>query len=183
MRAALPAVAISLALAGACAGPATQTRPGARRGFTIGGSSGPGGFVGNCDPCDGYGGASGFYVGYLLRPCLSLAVDSWGINALFGQTAFKDRIFLNYAFFGPSLRYWPRHRWFVEGGLGVGRGSVDIEQEEVAAVYGAAVTASVGRELHTYRRFVLDVQMRTAVATDLDIYAQAFGLSIGIAWY
>lgn len=124
-------------------------------------------------------------VGYMLNERLAVAVSFPG-----NIYEFQD----NDRHFGavlPSLQYWVKDRWWINGGLGLAIDSpalYDIKDDvNDDWNFGFAVKASTGYEIYKKKNFALNVQsnlMLGSVYLEGDAHRDAvtFNIGIGFSW-
>lgn len=92
----------------------------------------------------------------------------------------------------PSIQYWVRDRWWINGGVGVAMDFPafyevrDFRDEEWN--FGCAVSVSTGYELVQRKRYALDLQTklhlgRVFMGQDEHRDGVAFSVGLGFNWY
>jgi hypothetical protein len=161
--------------------PVAAPAPPARRGFLIGFSLGGGSIT--CEECtdslDGV--AVDIHLGGMVTPRLALMFDGMGVAHSFEEGG-GTLIHVVDTF---AAQYWVTPRFWIKGGIGIGRLSVnDADGEEVAASEtGSAAMFGIGYELMSSRTFALDLQLRGAVAHYDEGDIQMGSLNLGFNWY
>ena len=99
----------------------------------------------------------------------------------------KDRSF---SAFVPSVQYWFKDRWWVNGGIGLAYDGPALYEGLKGEDwnFGCAVTASTGFELVQKKRYALDIQTQlhlasTSLGNDGHREGVAFTVGIGFNWY
>ncbi len=101
----------------------------------------------------------------------------------------KDRSF---EAFIPSVQYWVKDRWWVNGGIGLAMDMPafyevdDFKDEDFN--FGCAVAVSTGYEIVQNKNFALDIQSklhlgRAFLDNDQHRDGVAFTIGIGFTWY
>ena len=101
----------------------------------------------------------------------------------------KDRSFESFI---PSVQYWFKDRWWVNGGIGLAMDFPafyeveDFRDEEWN--FGCAVAFSTGYELVQRKRYALDLQTkihmgRTSLDNNQHRDGVAFTVGLGFNWY
>ena len=125
-------------------------------------------------------------VGYLLNDKLAITITLPGMIYEFQN---NDR---HFGGFIPSVQYWIRDRWWVQGGLGLAIDSpalYDIKDNiNDDWNFGCAVMASTGYEVYSKKNFVLNIQSKLVMGRaflDGDIHRDAvtFNIGLGFCWF
>lgn len=152
----------------------------ARRGFLFGFSLGGGSM--SCDDCNDSlsGVALDIHLGGMVTPQLALMFDGMGVAHAFEEGGSLVNVVNTFA-----AQYWVTPQFWIKGGLGFGRISLNDEDgEEIeASETGTAAMGAVGFELLSSRTFALDLQLRGAVTHYDDIDIQMGSLNVGVNWY
>ena len=123
--------------------------------------------------------------GYMLNENLAITVAMPGMIYEFED---YDRHFGGVI---PSLQYWVKDRWWINGGIGLAIDSpalYDIEDDvNDDWNFGCALTASTGYEIYKKKNFALNLQSRLVLGRtflDGDAYRDAvtFNVGIGFSW-
>jgi hypothetical protein len=142
--------------------PASPGREGFLIGFSLGfGSAHP------CDVCANFGGD--FHVGAFAKKNLAVLGE---IGAV-GSDDEGEGLLLA----AIAVQYWPRERFWLKGGIGIGDSLANEFDRPDERKWGAM--AAAGYEVTRKGRFAFDVQARGAVAGD----RRSVGLNLGFHWY
>jgi hypothetical protein len=123
--------------------------------------------------------------GYMLNERLAITVSLPGNIYEFQD---NDRHFGGLI---PTLQYWVKDRWWINGGIGLGIDSpalYDIkENENDDWNFGCAVMASTGYEIYKKKNFALNVQSKLVLGRALldgDAHRDAliFNVGLGFSW-
>lgn len=123
--------------------------------------------------------------GYMLNENLAITVAMPGMIYEFED---NDRHFGGVI---PSLQYWVKDRWWINGGIGLAIDSpalYDIEDDvNDDWNFGCAVTASTGYEIYKKKNFALNLQSRLVLGRaflDGDAHRDAvtFNVGLGFSW-
>lgn len=158
--------------------------PGPQRdGLTLG--LGIGGGAISCEECDDAleGVALEFHIGGMLTPQLALMFDaSIIIHEIENSNGASIQQYVNVG----AVQFWITPRFWLKGGLGLGR--LSVTDEEGYAVFesetGGAILAGGGVELYQNSSFALDLQLRFAAVNYEDAETLTnTSLLIGVNWY
>ena len=162
-----------------------------RKGFIIGFSAGAG-VVSISDsnqevPFDeAHGGFSfpNLKFGWMVSDRLAIMANLPGMSYEYDD---KDRSFDALI---PSVQYWMKDRWWINGGFGLAMDSPAIYEKNDGEGwnFGCAVAASTGFELVQKKKFVLDLQTQLMLGRTFlknDQYRDGVALSVGLGfnWY
>ena len=124
--------------------------------------------------------------GYMLNEKLAITASLPGNIYEFQD---NDR---NFGGFIPSLQFWVKDRWWIQGGIGLAIDSpalYDIKDDvNDDWNFGCAAMASTGYEIYKKKNFALNVQSKIVLgraSLDGDAYRDAliFNVGIGFSWF
>lgn len=170
-----------------------KSNPIKREGFILGLSAG-GGVIsisdkGQENPFDkAQGGISlpNLKFGWMLSEHMAILGSFTGITYTFEG---EDRSF---DAFMPSVQYWIKDRWWLNGGVGLAMDFPafyeDTDSEGEDFHFGCAAAISTGYEIHRKNNFAIDLQSkihlgRVFMENDQHRDGAAFSLGIGFNWY
>lgn len=123
--------------------------------------------------------------GYMLNDKLAITVSMPGNIYEFQD---NDR---NFGGVIPSLQYWAKERWWIQGGIGLAIDSpalYDIKDNvNNDWNFGCTVMASTGYEIYKKKNFALNLQSKLVLGRaflDGDVYRDAviFNVGLGLSW-
>ena len=162
-----------------------------RKGFVFGAGVG-GGVISISENGAGFGKAQGgislpdLKLGWMVNDRLAILATSPGMLYSLDD---KDRSFEAIV---PTVQYWLKNKWWVNGGLGLGMDMPAFYQikkvENEDWNFGCAVSLSTGYEVLQKKNFALDLQTRlnmgrVGLGNDMHRDGVSFSVGVGINFY
>jgi hypothetical protein len=152
-----------------------------RRGATFGGGIGFGSISCEGTDCSSMNSAGGLmlHVGGMVAPDFAVMADVWGMLRRDDSATFSQGMLMG------AVRFWPVHRLWLGGGLGVARAEWSYDTSSITytsrTAWVPAVMLNLGVEVVSSPTFSLDVELRGGTGFYDQNDVQVRNLLLGVA--